>query len=177
MKFKKLIKGKNLNLRKLEMKYKRDIYELRQDKDVTRFLPNKYQESLRKTEEYINNCDIKWGIKRTLSYVIDVGRIAGIIMLSKLDFKNKNCELGIWLGKEFWHKNISKEATYLLLDYAFNELNMERVFFSININNTPSVRFFEKIGAKKEGILRKARFVNGKFEDKLVYSILKEEFK
>ena len=39
------------------------------------------------------------------------------------------------MKKDFWHKNIAKEATYLLLDYAFNDLDMERVFFSININH------------------------------------------
>ena len=174
---KTFISGENVNLRKLEMRHKEAIYKLRQDKDVIKFLPNKYHESLKKTEGYIYNSYEKWRKKKTLTYIIDVGKIAGIIMLSKLDFKNKNTELGIWIGKEFWKKGIGKETTKLLLNYAFNGLDMQRVYFLINENNIASINFFERIGAKKEGLLRKARHIADRFEDKLIYSILKEEFK
>jgi len=176
--FKTVLFGENIILKKLELKYAQEIYKLRQDTDVTKFLPNKYHNGKKKTEDYIKNNIEKWKKKKTLNYVILLSnRAAGMIMLSKLDFKNLNCELGVWLGKEFWHKKIANEAAHLLLKYAFNELNMERVYFLINQNNIASIKFFEKIGAKKEGLLRRAGYIDGKFEDKFVYSILKEEFR
>src|SRR3989338_781386 len=161
MMFKKIIKSKDIILKKLELEHASSIYKLRQDKDVNMFLPNKFHESLERTREYIKKNDLKWDIGKTLNYAILSGNVvAGAVMLCKLDFKNKNCELGIWLGKEFWHRGIAKEACNILLDHAFKDLGMERVHFYINRNNIESIRFFEKLGAKKEGLLRKARLID-----------------
>jgi len=64
-----------------------------------------------------------------------------------------------------------------MLKYAFYDKGLERVYDYVHFDNIGSLKMHEKCGYKKEGVLRKASYVNGEFRDLVVLSVLKEEFK
>ena len=95
----------------------------------------------------------------------------------KIDYNNKNAEIGYWLGKKYWGKKIMKEAIKLILNFGFKKLKLVRIFARVMHPNISSIKLLEKSSFQYEGRMRKAIFKNDKWMDILRYSILDSEFK
>ena len=82
-----------------------------------------------------------------------------------------------WYGKEFQRTGLNRNCKYLLLEYAFDNLNAERVEFKTDERNLASRKAIEKIGGQFEGILRRHTLMYDGFRRNTVcYSILKSEW-
>lgn len=91
---------------------------------------------------------------------------------------NQTLELGYtWYGKSYQGTYINKNCKYLMLEFAFEIWNMERVGFKANNLNKRSIAAMKSIGCKEEGILRNfSTDSEGNRMDAMVLSILKEEW-
>ena len=103
----------------------------------------------------------------------------GLTMFGNISFQSKRIEIGwTWIGEKFQGTGINGICKGLLLDFCFDNLNLRRVEFKIDINNIKSQKAVEKIGAFKEGLLRNYNIQSyGESKGTYVYSILKEEWK
>lgn len=110
--------------------------------------------------------------------VIEADGVAvGTIGLLSIDRKNGKAEYYIAMGETAYKgKGIAEEATRLILDYGFNMLKLHRVYLYTEINNIPAQKMFEKVGFIKEGILRSDIKSHGRFVERIVYGILREEW-
>ncbi len=90
----------------------------------------------------------------------------------------KTMQIGsTWYGKEFQGTGINKHCKYLLLDYAFGEMNMERIEFRTYNCNERSIKALKSIGCKVDGILRSNSIsTDGGRRDSIVFSILRNEW-
>ncbi|MCG2821153.1 MAG: GNAT family N-acetyltransferase [Candidatus Atribacteria bacterium] len=79
--------------------------------------------------------------------------------------------------KDAWGKGYGTEAILLLIDYAFRRLNFHRVAIGVVGFNEKAIRFWEKVGFKKEGIQRDGYSYNHKYYDFVMMSILEDEFR
>ncbi len=77
---------------------------------------------------------------------------------------------------EYWGKNIATEATEMLVEYAFNELNLNKLQGGAAVENIGSWSVAEKVGFQFEGIRKDSMYVNGKYHNGKTYRILKEEW-
>jgi RimJ/RimL family protein N-acetyltransferase len=101
----------------------------------------------------------------------------GRIGLGWIDWINGWANAYIWIGeKEYWGKNIATEATELLINYAFKELNLNKLHGGVAIENVGSWSVAEKIGFILEGIEREEMYVDGKYIDNKTFCILKEDW-
>lgn len=101
-------------------------------------------------------------------------QFCGVIgMMLQQDVYRKSAEIGYWIGEPFWGKGIATKALTLATQYAFNTLELERLFANIFQGNEASKRVLEKCGFQLEGISRKAVFKNNKFLDELRFGKLK----
>ncbi len=83
------------------------------------------------------------------------GRIAGSTSFANISVNDGRVEIGwTWLGKDFRGTGLNKACKFLLLKYAFETLDFYRVEFKTDVLNTRSQRAMEKIGAKRDGVLR-----------------------
>ena len=90
----------------------------------------------------------------------------------------RTTDISIIIGeKEAWGKGYGTEAILLLLDYAFRCLNFHRVAIGVVGFNEKAIRFWEKVGFKKEGIQRDGYYYNHKYYDFVMMSILENEFR
>ena len=91
----------------------------------------------------------------------------------------KTVQLGYtWYGKDFQRTGLNRNCKYLLLQFAFEEWNMERVEFRADNDNERSITAMKKIGCKPEGVLRSNMpkpFGEGR-RDSIILSILKNEW-
>lgn len=106
------------------------------------------------------------------------GRIVGTTRMMHVDRTHRGAEIGCtWIAPECWRTAVNTESKLLLLEYGFGVLGLIRVEFSIVSTNLRSQRAIERIGALREGVLRKHRVASdGKVMDNVVYSITDDEW-
>lgn len=103
------------------------------------------------------------------------GALRGAIGLV-IDGENRRAELGYWIGVPFWGRGICTEAARRIVEYAFSELKLHRVHSHYLAFNVASGRVMQKIGMKREGILRQHHLKDGVFHDTVVYAVLNNDF-
>lgn len=105
-------------------------------------------------------------------------KIVGATRFYQINLTYKTLEIGYtWYGKQYQGTGLNKNCKYLLLEYAFETLGMERVGFRANNLNKRSINAMKSIGCQEEGILRNfAIDASGKRIDAIVLSILREEW-
>lgn len=97
----------------------------------------------------------------------------GLIGLLDIDNKNKKAEYYICMGEEKYKgKGLAYNASKLLIEYAYNELHLNKVYLHTEKNNIPAQKLFEKIGFEKEGLLKHDLIYNGKKKDRYIYGII-----
>jgi len=78
--------------------------------------------------------------------------------------------------KAEWSKGYATEATHLLIGHAFETLNLNRVWLHVYDKNPRALRAYEKVGFKKEGVLRQDHYREGRYWNTIVMAILREEW-
>ena len=165
-------------LRALEIEDHINIHKWRQDKDIARNFGGVPLFSSSENEK-------KWVEGRIFDKenvtcaicIKETDEFIGIIFLNDIDYHNRSAHMPIFLGeKKYWGKGYATDARILMLYYAFFERGLERIWAKVLEDNKPALRMLEKIGYKKEGLLRRASYRNGKFVNIVYWGILKEEF-
>ena len=101
----------------------------------------------------------------------------GLIGLLSIDKKNSKAEYYITMGNhEYKGKGIAKEASRQILEYAFEQLELNRVYLYTEVSNTTAQRLFEKLGFKREGLLICDIKSHGEFIDRYAYGVCKKDF-
>jgi ribosomal-protein-alanine N-acetyltransferase len=91
--------------------------------------------------------------------------------------KNNKAELAYWIGVPFWGKGYATEAARRLLQYGFEEKQLNKIFAAAFTRNPASSKVMEKIGMTYEGTFKQhAQKNNGQYEDLAFFAILKEEY-
>jgi RimJ/RimL family protein N-acetyltransferase len=106
------------------------------------------------------------------------GRVAGATRYLNIMADDRGLEIGgTWYGPEFQRTVVNTECKYLLFKHAFEELGCIRVQLKTDSRNERSQKAIERIGAKKEGILRNHMILpDGHIRDSVYYSILDSEW-
>ncbi len=101
----------------------------------------------------------------------------GQIGLGHINWINGWANAYVLIGElKYWNKNIATEATELLVEYAFNELNLNKIHGGVAVKNIGSWSVAEKIGFKLEGIQKEEFYVDGEYVDTKKYCLLKEDW-
>lgn len=107
-----------------------------------------------------------------------LNQYAGCTRFYDIQLAMSTLQLGYtWYGKKFQRSGLNRHCKFLLLQFAFETMGMERVEFRADFNNKRSIRAMEQIGCKVEGVLRSHGIKpDGTRRDSIVLSILKNEW-
>lgn len=83
---------------------------------------------------------------------------------------------GFWLGRKFWGQGIMTEAVFPVMDYAFDQLGFEKLYFANAVGNSGSRRVKEKSGATLIEV-RPGKFVSPEFTESELWELTKENWK
>ncbi|MBM7610255.1 RimJ/RimL family protein N-acetyltransferase [Lysinibacillus composti] len=101
----------------------------------------------------------------------------GFSSLKNIDYINSKAEMTLCIGdKEVRGRGLAKEARGLMLDYAFLELGLNKLYTHNWVKNKPIINLNQKMGFKIEGTLRQNKFFKGEFRDFVVMGLLKSEW-
>lgn len=109
---------------------------------------------------------------------IPSGVIAGATRFMEIRPEQRGLEIGgTWYGLAYQRTVVNTETKFLLLRHAFEKLGAIRVQFKADVRNERSWRAIERIGARREGILRNHMILpDGRMRDSVLYSIINEEW-
>jgi len=152
-----------------------DIYSLRSDERVNRFLSRNQYKTFGEAGTFINKINrgisnnewIYWGI--TLK---EDNKLVGTICLWNIQPENYRAEIGYELHPDFWGKGIMREAMTKIIAYAFDTVKLHTLEADTDPGNFHSVSLLEKNGFVKEGLFKESVYFNGKFTDRAVYSLV-----
>lgn len=161
------------------------------------------REDIPKAQEYMNDLEVrrnlaigipypftleneeKWysslsGTSDTYSFAIETledEKYIGGCGVNKIDWKNSVVVVGIYIGdKNYWNKGYGTDAMNLLVQFIFEQMNINKIKLIVFGFNDRAIKCYEKCGFVREGVLRQELFRDGKYYDEYIMSILKEEY-
>ena len=176
-----VLKGEHARLEPLDAKHAAGLFAIGQDEKIWRYLLRPKLESVADAQDFIENALRMAATGSQLPFaIIDQknNQVAGSTRYLDIRPSDRAIEIGsTWLGRAFQRTAINTECKYLLLCHAFEDLEAVRVTLKTDGRNEQSQRAIERLGAVREGVLRKHMVMwDGYVRDTVYYSILNNEW-
>ena len=175
------LQSERLLLRKLADQDVSDIFEIYSDPEVMLYFDDRYafkelSEAEQMIREYNNafhdKTGMRWGI-----VLKDSGKLIGTCGFHAISDYHKRIEIGYDLNRNYWGNGFMSETLSLIIDYAYNISDVNRVEAFVETPNKASRSLLEKLGFRLEGILREHEMCRGNLIDIQLLSLLRKEWK
>lgn len=147
------------------------------DQDIIQYLNMHFPSSMQDEEEWFDRLqksknNIVLGIKTRRK-----SKFIGITGLHEIKWKDRTATHGVFIGeKDYWGKGYGTDSQMILLDYAFNTLNLRKISSSAIAFNERSLKYHLACGYQIEGTRRKQIHKNGQYWDIIMFGVFKEEW-
>ncbi|MHB1484893.1 MAG: GNAT family N-acetyltransferase [Saccharofermentanales bacterium] len=148
------------------------------DEKTTKYLSWEPYTEIEKLKEFLGKCIENYENPECYHWTIEFqGEIVGTINLHDIENRKEICELGYCIGSKWWNMGIMTEAAKAVIDFAFSELNANKVCGLYDVDNVASGKVMQKCEMKLEGVLREESLrKDGTRNDMAFYGILKSEW-
>jgi RimJ/RimL family protein N-acetyltransferase len=114
----------------------------------------------------------QWGIARR-----EDDQVIGTCTLHRIELEHRRAEIGYILRRDHWGRGLAHEALVSFVDHAFDAFALHKLEADIDPRNAASIRSVERLGFKREGLLRERFRVGGEIQDSLIYGLLEPEWR
>ncbi|WP_419888489.1 GNAT family N-acetyltransferase [Neobacillus niacini] len=155
------------------------IFEILSLDEVTRYYGTDRFTSIEEARKLIEVFQKNFYEKRAMRWGIvlkENNKFIGTLGLNGLQLKNKKAEIGYEIHPSFWRKGYTSEAIKEVLRYSYQELKLNRIGAVVYLENEASSNLLQKLGFKKEGVLRDYLFQNNSYHTTSMFSLLKREW-
>lgn len=165
-----------MKIRELQKKDAPFMLEWMHDENVTEYLQANFKEkTLSDCEAFIEATKIDTNNKNW-AICNDADEYLGTISLKNIDYKNSNAEYAISMRTIAQGTGASRFATERVLQIAFEEMELNRVYLNVLVDNVRADKFYNKMGFIYEGTFQKHLFVSGAFRDLKWYGITRDVY-
>ena len=174
------LENERVKLALLDLSNYKHLTDIAQQENLIQYSPNDIS-TPEKLKEYVQTAVDGYYHKTIIPFIIYDKKsetYAGCTRFALINWNNKVLHIGwTWIGKQFQGTGLNTNMKFLMLQYAFETLEFDKVEFRIDERNIASRKAVEKIGATLEGILRKDTLMPDGFRrSTCCYGILKEEW-
>ena len=175
------LEGIHVRLEPLARRHAEDLFEIGRDESIWAYMPRPVLKSVQDTQAMIDQAlDVAATGSQIPFAIVDRRRGRAVGSTRYLDIRrpDRGIEIGwTWLGTAFQRTALNTEGKLLLLTHAFEDQGAVRVQLKTDLRNERSQRAIERLGAVREGVLRKHIILwNGFIRDTVYYSILDSEW-
>ncbi|MFH0816658.1 MAG: GNAT family protein [Methanobacteriota archaeon] len=168
-----LCKGGLVRLRTLDRGDLKRCVDWFADPEVRENLYIRYPMSMEEEERWYEGYLKRLETDRIFAIETSGGKHIGNVALHKIDHLNRHAEIGIFIGdKSSWGKGYGPEAMRLLVKFAFEELNLHKVFLMHFEGNERGHKCYIKAGFVEDGVMRDHVFKGGRYKDQIVMSVI-----
>lgn len=167
--------AKRVGLRRLRDQDVPSLFAIFGDREVTRYWGHPMLADLHAATRLLADIHRKSAEQRLFQWGValhDTDVVVGTCTLTSLDIANRRAELGFALARIYWGKGYMSEALSTLLVFAFREMQLHRVWADTDPRNGPSIRLLERLGFRREGLLREHYLVQGEPQHAIEYGLL-----
>lgn len=135
--------------------------------------------SLQDSERYAQASERDWDTGSAVRFFVKLRatrRLIGVVSLENCSSMHRVCQLGYWLHTSSWGQGLATEAARRVLDFAFLDMNANRVACAAGTENLRSLKVIERIGFQFEGVARQAEWVQGRSINHAVYALLRSDW-
>ena len=174
--------GRWVTLEPLAEHHAADLFAIAQDEEVWRYLFPPTPRHLADMQTWLADALAARARGEMLPFAViwrETGRAIGSTRYMDYSAPDRHVEIGwTWYGRDYWRTPVNTECKYLLLRHAFETLGCIRVQLKTDLRNERSQRAIERLGAIREGVLRKAVVIakDGHQRWSVYYSILDDEW-
>jgi [ribosomal protein S5]-alanine N-acetyltransferase len=154
------------------------LLELASDPAVTQWFSWGPYESIAEPEAYIASLPEKRERGELLEFLVvhaDAGPI-GVTGLSELAVRDRRATVGTWFGRDWWGSGVNRESKAMIAALAFRHLGLDRLTAWANTRNGRSQVALERVGFRREGVLRGWHRHGDARHDVVVFRLLREEW-
>ncbi len=174
----KFRKGERIYLREVRMSdVNQNYYTWLNSPETNQYLESRYvPQSLENISNYVKSRDGK--IDEVFFAICwkNNQKHIGNIKLGPVNWIHRRADIGLLIGdKEYRGRGVATEAIQLVVEYAFNILNLHKITAGSHCTNIGSVKAFQKAGFVIEGERKKHSFINGKYVDTVLWGLLKQD--
>ncbi len=147
-----------------------------QDPDVTYFLTWRPHESIGQTESMLRNAIAAWDGDARFPYMITLKENSDVIGMIDPRIEGHKMGIGYVMNRTYQGKGYMTESTCAIIDWAFQQSTIYRVYATTDVENIASQRVMEKAGMQREGLLRKYIVhpnISDEPRDSYMYAIVK----
>jgi RimJ/RimL family protein N-acetyltransferase len=174
-----MLKGENIGLRSLQTEDVWLLYKWSNDRRVIEDLGAQHALFCVSIEEERKSVEKRLSSPTDRDFIImdlEKDRAIGWTSLSRIDQRNAAAKLFVLIGETSeWGKGRGKEAVNLLVDHAFNVMNLHRVSLRVPEYNQKAIACFAACGFQKEGVLRDDHHHLGAYMSSHLMSVLRSE--
>ena len=173
------LETERLKFRSIRRSDVKDVYEYSSNPRTSQYLLWSPHTSIEYTKKFIDIILAKYKIGEYQDWAIvhkESKKMIGTCGFTRIDEQNKVAEIGYVLNPDFWGCGLATEAAKRVVQFAFENLGVNRVEARFMYGNDASLNVMKKIGMKLEGYYRESIFVKGKYKTVGVASILKREY-
>ena len=170
-----IITTERLLLREITKKDAAEIFVLRSDERVMKYIDRPRATSLTDAENWIEMMVKKRNETSGIAWAIALKnemKLIGNIMLFNIDAANYRAELGYSLMAEYHRRGLMNEAIKAIIKYGFEMMELHSIEACINPANAASADILEKNGFMKEAYFKENYFFDGQFLDSIIYSLI-----
>lgn len=173
------LQGKSVTLVPIRMDHVAGLWEAAKPEEIWTYMATKVR-SQAEIEQMINTAisEREKGTQYAFTVLNDKNQIIGSTRFLETSTVHKSAEIGwTWYHPSVWRTKVNTECKLLLLELAFENWNLTRVQLKTDSRNIRSQHAIERLGAKREGTLRKDRVISdGYVRDTVYFSILRDEW-
>ncbi len=174
------LETERLILRELTPEDAEAVFHIRGDYEVTRYNIGPAYQSVQQASELIegiasgfrDGIDLRWGITRRDNPQWVIG-MCGYNYWSRTDHR---ASIGYDLARACWGQGIMSEALHAVIQFGFRRMELNRIEADADTRNTASHRVLEKLGFKREGVMREQFYDGDGFYDLVLFSLLRREY-
>jgi ribosomal-protein-serine acetyltransferase len=136
------------------------------------------QYNIHDSTEFITSQETEWSKGEHFSFVIHAranGIFLGGVGINFINHVHNFANLGYWVRTHATRHGVATAAVRLAAEFGFSELKLNRLEIVTGLDNKPSQRVAEKLGAVREGIVRRRLLLYGEPQDAILYSLLPED--
>tara|TARA_R110000868_G_scaffold402410_1_gene678687 strand:- start:470 stop:1018 length:549 start_codon:yes stop_codon:yes gene_type:complete len=170
-----VLETERLVLRRVDANDVNEMFVLRSDAVIMKYIPRPIVENLDQALEHITQINTKIDTSEGINWGITLkgdNTLIGVIGFYRLNIENYRAEIGYILHTSQSGKGLISEAVKKIIEYGFNTMNLHSIEAVISPENYASAKVLEKNGFQREGLFKENQFFNGQFLDSAVYSLL-----
>jgi len=171
--------GRRVTLRHLTTADAEDLFAVFSDPRVMRYWSTGPMATIADAAAYIEGIHLGLQRRELFQWGIEHGtpaRVIGTCTLLNVSTAGQRAEIGFALAHAFWGQGLAHDAVATVMAFAFTELDVHRLEADADPRNERSLHLLERLGFRREGILRERYLVSGERQDALMLGLLRREW-